>query len=420
MNRILTNVDALAPRADAEDGALAPVMYHYHPGLTLERGEGSWLYDTSGRRIYDLTSGIAVAVLGHAHPEVVAAVRAQAGRIMHICGAVADIDVTARYAKELTAGTPAGLDTVFLTNSGAEAVEGALKLASFTTRRPAYVAFRGSFHGRTYGATSVTFNKDLYRHGYEPLRPSVYSLPFPTSEAEAGPAWQAALDLFDSAVDPEDVAAVIIEPIQGEGGYYPAPSWFLEALRSYTAHHGITLIFDEVQSGFGRTGALFACQRYGITPDVLVLAKSIANGMPLAAVVSTRERMGRWEPGAHGSTFGGNPVSCAAASATLRVIQRDGLAERASALGEEMVHALLRAGMHEGHVRAFGAMVAVTCESPEQAKRVIHGALAEDGILLLTCGRHGESIRFMPALTASPDELTDAVYKVGRRISATR
>ena len=395
---------------------LSPVLGHY-TWLPLARGEGSWLVTDDGRRILDLTCGIAVTPIGHAHPKVVSAITAQASKLSHICAGVALYEPNVALAEELIKVTPSGLDTVFFGNSGAEAIEGSLKLARQVTRRNSIIVFRGGFHGRSTGAAAVTTSKAAYRRGYGTLLPDVYMAPFPyplacplqqTHDAEAcAQHCLAELDvLLEHQVPPEHVAAILIEPVLGQGGYIAPPVSFLRALRELATRIGALLIFDEVQTGFGRTGAWFAAQKVGVTPDILVLAKALGGGLPLGAIVAPRELQDRWLTGTHGSTFGGNPVSCASGLATLEVIRDDGLVARAERLGDLMTRELapLVADPHVREIRRFGAMVAVEFDETKRAKTAIAGAL-ERNVLLITCGFHDQVVRFIPPLNITEDDL---------------
>ena len=395
---------------------LSPVLGHY-TWLPVTRGEGSWLITDSGRRILDLTCGIAVTPIGHAHSKVVAAITEQASRLSHICAGVALYEPNVALAEELVKVTPSGLDTVFFGNSGAEAIEGAIKLARQVTRRNAVIVFRGGFHGRSTGAMAVTTSKAAYRRGYGALLPDVYMAPFPyplacpiKPEHDAAACAEhclAELDvLLEHHVPPEHVAAILIEPVLGEGGYIAPPASFLKALRELATRIGAMLVFDEVQTGFGRTGAWFAAQKVGVTPDIMALAKALGGGLPLGAIVAPRALQDKWLPGTHGSTFGGNPVSCASGLATLRVIRDEGLVARAERLGDLMVRELapLRDDPHVREVRRFGAMVAVEFDDAKASKAAIAGALERD-VLLITCGFHDQAVRFIPALNITEDDL---------------
>ena len=405
--------------ADLESRAkrvLSPVLGHY-TWLPVTRGEGSWLITDTGRRVLDLTCGIAVTPVGHAHPKVVAAVTEQVSKLSHICAGVALYEPNVALAEELVKVAPSGLDTVFFGNSGAEAVEGAIKLARQVTRRNALIVFRGGFHGRSTGAAAVTTSKAAYRRGYGTLLPDVYMAPFPYPlQCPITPAHDAAacaehclaeLDvLLEHHVPPENVAAILIEPVLGEGGYIAPPAAFLKALRELATRIGAMLVFDEVQTGFGRTGAWFAAQKVGVTPDIMALAKALGGGLPLGAVIAPHEIQEKWLTGTHGSTFGGNPVSCASGLATLRVLKDENLIARAERLGDLMVRELaaLLGDPHVREVRRFGAMVAVEFDDPKRAKAAIAGALEHD-VLLITCGFHDQAVRFIPPLNISEDDL---------------
>jgi 4-aminobutyrate aminotransferase len=394
-----------------------PAVLGHYTWLPIERGEGSWLITNDGRRVLDLTCGIAVTVVGHAHPRVVKAVTEQAGKLMHISTGVAKYESNVALAEMLATVTPRGLDTAFFGNSGAEAVEGAIKLARQTTGREAIIVFRGGFHGRTVGAASLTTSKAQYRRGYGALLPEVYVAPFPyplacplpephDAEACATHCLAELEAMLEHEVPPEHVAAIVIEPVLGEGGYVAAPASFLRALRDLATRIGALLVFDEVQTGMGRTGAWFAAQKVGVTPDVLTLAKALGGGMPLGAVIATRERMERWRTGTHGSTFGGNPVSCASGLATMLVIRDEKLVPRAETLGDVMIEELapLRSHPRVREVRRFGAMVAAEFDDKSVAKAAIAAALERD-VLVITCGFHDQVVRFIPALNIAEDDL---------------
>src|SRR5712692_6211294 len=395
---------------------LPPVLGHY-TWLSIERGEGSWLVTTDGRRVLDLTCGIAVTVVGHSHPRVVKAVVEQAAKLMHISTGVATYESNIALAEALATVTPRGLDAVVFGNSGAEAIEAAIKLSRQTTGREAIIVFRGGFHGRTTGAATLTTSKSAYRRGYGALLPEVYVAPYPYPLACAVPGKHdaeacaahclAELDaMLEHEVPPEHVAAIVVEPVLGEGGYVAAPVSFLRALRELATKIGALLVFDEIQTGMGRTGAWFAAQKVDVTPDVMTLAKALGGGLPLGAVVATRERMERWRTGTHGSTFGGNPVSCASGLATLEVIRDEGLVARAERLGDLMIKELapLRTNEHVREIRRFGAMVAAEFDEKSVAKAAIASALERD-VLLITCGFHDQVVRFIPALNIGENDL---------------
>jgi 4-aminobutyrate aminotransferase len=409
---------------------LSPVMARYFE-RNWSHGEGHRLYDTDGRAYLDFATGIATTVLGHHHPAVTAAIHAQADRLLHLMQGMGYAEPISRLA-ELLAGTlPAPLDTVFFGNSGTEAVEGALKLARRATGRPAIIAFEGAFHGRTFGSLSVTTSNPNYRQGHGPLLPDVHIVPYPHAyrdfagdEAAATANSLAAVERVLDEVAPGRVAALLIEPELGEGGYVPAPLDFLRALRELCDRHGVLFIADEVQSGYGRTGRMWCFEHAGVVPDVVCVAKSIANGLPLSAIVARRELHERWGLGAHGSTFGGNPVSCAAGVAVLQTIATEGLLANAAARGEQIMAGLRRltAGDERvGDVRGRGLMIGVELVR-ESAGRTPDGELgnaviarcADEGLLVLTCGAAHNVVRWIAPLNASADEVEEGLAIFGR------
>ena len=405
---------------------MSPVLGRYME-KSWSHGEGHRLYDTSGKAYLDFANGIAVTALGHAHPRVLAAVHEQVDRLMGPVHAFGIAESTARLSVMLAETFPEPLDTVIFLNSGSEAIDGALKLARRVTGRPAVIAFRGAFHGRTIGAASVTTSNLNYRVGYEPFMPGVYLAPFPAvyrdfggDEARAVEHCLAALDeLFATTVAPSATAAILIEPVQGEGGYYPAPAAFLRGLRERCDAHGIQLIFDEVQCGYGRTGRMWAFEHAGVVPDVVAVAKAVANGLPLSAIVARRDVHERWGRGAHGSTYGGNPVACAAGVAVLETIRDERLVENAAARGSELTGGL-RELMAEhpsiGDVRGPGLMIGVEFVK-DRATREPDGALAEAvakrcvdaGLLILTAGIQHQVVRWIPPLNVTVPEVEEAL-----------
>jgi 4-aminobutyrate aminotransferase len=388
------------------------------------------LWDEHGRRYLDFTAGIAVANTGHCHPRVVAAIQEQAGKILHAQGNIMRhrpmVDLAAAIARRM----PAGLDQVFFGNSGAEAIEGAVKLARAATHRPGLIAFRGAFHGRTAAAMALTTSKVKVRGHHEPHLPAVYHAPFPyvyrspfrhDPEACVAACLAELQGLFDTTIYPEDVAAIIVEPVQGEGGYVVAPPSFLRGLRALCDQHGIKLIFDEIQSGFGRTGRLFAYEHSGVYPDILCLAKGIASGLPLSAIVSNRETFAAWAPGAHGSTFGGNVLACAAGLATMAVIEEENLAGNAARQGERLMAGLRALQQRHpviGDVRGLGLMVGVEFVHPDGAPhgamtRAVLNACFERGLLLLSAGTYEQVVRWMPPLIVNDQQIDEALAIFG-------
>ncbi|HWP62399.1 MAG TPA: aminotransferase class III-fold pyridoxal phosphate-dependent enzyme, partial [Candidatus Binatia bacterium] len=334
------------------DRSVVPAVWARITDLVVERGEGSWLVTVDGERYLDYSSGIGVTNTGHAHPRVAAAIAGQAAKLIHGQQNIVFHEPGLRLHARLASLLPGGPWGVFLSNSGAEAVEAAVKLARAATGRPAIVAFRYGFHGRTAQAMALTSAKEVYRAAYEPLPGSVYHADFPYCyRAPGGPHpierctcdWEARLDLlFHQLVDPSRVAAVIVEPVIGEGGYIVPPPDFLPRLRAITERLGILLVVDEIQTGFGRTGRFFAIEHSGVEPDILVVAKGIASGLPLSGIIARRDLLDRWAPGTHGGTYGGNVVACAAALATLDVIEEEGLVANAAARGAQLLAGLRR------------------------------------------------------------------------------
>ena len=398
----------------ARDEAVASPSLTRAYALVAESAAGSVVTDVDGNRFLDFAAGIAVCSTGHAHPDVVAAIKAQADRLIHIAATDFYEPRYLEFMERLAAIAPfAERARVFLTNSGTEAVEGAIKLARYHTHRPGIIAFEGGFHGRTMGALSLTNSKVKQRAGFGPLVPMVHHAPFPRIRAwreGSGGDGSAELEylqrtIFGRQIAPTDVAAIVVEPIQGEGGYFPAPAAFLKGLRELCDEHGILLVVDEIQSGMGRTGQWWAIQDSGVEPDIVTTAKGIASGMPIGAFIA-RDSVWTWPPGAHGSTFAGNPVCAAAGLATLDVIESQGLAN-AAAMGDR-----LRAGL-EGvateavrDIRGRGLMLGVEFASHEAAEAVQEAAF-RSGLLTLECGE--SSIRFSPPLIVTEAEVDTAV-----------
>jgi 4-aminobutyrate aminotransferase len=373
--------------------ALAGVLPRYFDVVAV-RGQGAWLWDADGKRYLDFGSGIAVTNTGHCHPKVVAAITEQAATLLHtsvVCHPTGMI----RLAERLAGLVPFLAEPqVFFCNSGAEAVDGSLKLARKATGRPGVICFRRAFHGRTLAATSLTTAKGKYREGYEPLLPSITVAPYGDL---------AGLDELLSLQAPAgNVGAMIVEPVLGEGGYVVPPPGWLAGLRERCDRHGILLIFDEVQTGIGRTGRPFAAETFGVAPDVVLFAKGIASGLPLGGLIAPRSIMDRWPTGTHGSTFGGNPVSCAAALATLDVLEQEGCYERARRLGRR---GLERLGTVAGpvDVRGVGLMIGVELRDKATAEAVQARCL-DDGLIVLLCGPGENVLRLIPPLTIADDE----------------
>ena len=416
---------------------LTPVLGRYFE-RSWSHGTGHRLYDTAGRAYLDFANGIAVSVVGHGNPRVTAAVHAQVDRLIAPMAAMGYAEPTVRLARELASELPDPIDSVFFLNSGSEAIEAALKLARRVTGRPGIVAFRGAFHGRTFGAASITSSNPNYRRGYEPLLPGVYLSQYPAVYRDFGGdevraveiAFRHLRDLFHSTISPEEVAAIVVEPVLGEGGYVPAPPAFLQILRHVCDRHGILLVADEVQTGFGRTGRMWAFEHAGIVPDVVTMAKGIANGLPLSAMASSRALQERWGKSAHGSTFGGNPVACAAGLAVLAEIRERGLVANAAARGAELSAGLREIAAGEpriGDVRGPGLMVGVefvldraTREPDGAACEAVIQRCADEGLLLLSCGVEHNVVRWIPPLDVTGEEIAEALAIFGRVVAATR
>jgi 4-aminobutyrate aminotransferase len=383
--------------------------------LVVARGSGVMVEDVDGNRYLDFMAGIAVAATGYGHPKVVKAIQDAAANFLHICGSDFYYEGMAALCERLAKVAPGPTKKrVFLTNSGTEATEGAIKLARYSTRRTAMIAFKGAFHGRSTGAVSLTSSKARQHAGFGPLLPDVHHVPYAyryrcefCSRAEAcslACVTSIESDLFARHLDPQDVAAIFVEPVQGEGGYVVPPSGFLRGLRELCDKHGILLVFDEVQSGIGRTGKMFACEHEGVEPDILLTAKGLGSGMPIGAII-VRETVDKWQNGSHGSTFGGNPVCCAAALATLDLVQSE-LMANAAAQGTRLLEAS-RALMQKydciGDVRGVGLMVGIefvkdraTREpSGDLVHRIVESAF-QKGLLLLGAGK--SALRLAPPL----------------------
>jgi 4-aminobutyrate aminotransferase len=424
--RIITPLPG--PRAKAliarDEAVVSPSLTRAYP-LVAESGSGYVVTDVDGNRFLDFAAGIAVASTGHSHPAVVAAIKDQADRLIHI--AATDfyepryIELSEKLAALAPFREPA---RVFLTNSGTEAVEAAIKLARYHTGRSGIIAFEGAFHGRTMGALSLTNSKVKQRAGFGPLLPMVEHAPFPRVRSFRGPtggdgnAELAVLreTIFGRTMAPTDVAAIVIEPVQGEGGYFAAPAPFLRGLRELCDEHGILLVADEIQSGLGRTGAWWAIEHAGVEPDLLTTAKGIASGMPLGAMIA-RESVWTWTRGAHGSTFAGNPVCAAAGLATLELIE-DGLLDNAAAMGERLRTGLERIAdpwTQVRDVRGKGLMIGVEFDTHAQSAAVERAAF-ERGLLILECGE--STVRFCPPLIIDAAAVDIALDLFGQALTA--
>jgi 4-aminobutyrate aminotransferase len=402
---------------------ISPVWTRY-TSIVAERAEGAYVYDRDGTRYLDFTCGIGVTNTGHCHPKVVRAVQEQAAKLLHGQANIIFHPPLLELAEELRTVVPEELDCFFLSNSGAEAVEGAIKLARHATARPNVIVFQGSFHGRTALTMALTTSKTIYRAGYQPLPAGVFVAPYPyTYRYGWGPEETEVFCLREvefllmTQTAPWETAAILVEPVLGEGGYVVPPPGFLKGLRRICDEHSILLIADEVQSGFGRTGKWFAVEHFGVVPDIMVMAKGLASGLPLSGVAARRELMERWVPGSHGGTYGGNAIACAAAVATIRTIREEGLLENARQSGAwlmEQLRALQAEFSIIGDVRGLGLMIGVEFTAPDGspatdlAKALGKGCLKRH-LLLLTCGPWSNTVRWIPPLTVTREQMEEAL-----------
>lgn len=394
--------------------------------MGVTKGAGCYLWSEDGRKILDFASGVAVCNLGHNHPKVVEAAEKQMKELIHGGHNVVYYESYVRLAERLVELT--GGDTmVYFSNSGAEANEGAIKLAKYVTKRPGIIAFRGSFHGRTLATTSLTSSSSAYRKNYEGLLPSVYFAEYPylyrtPYEMKDGKCpkeyFEQFENIFHTLIDPSMVAAIMMEPVQGEGGYIVPDKEFVQYVREICDKYGILLIFDEVQSGMGRTGKLFAYEHFGVKPDILTSAKGIANGFPLSAVIGKKEIMEQWPAGAHGGTFGGNPVACAAANAVLDELTDGGMLDNAAKMGDyfkEKLFALQKKYPSViGDVRGLGLMLAMEMVHPDKTPdaditTAIRTKALEKGLLLLGCGTNHNIVRFIAPTIVTEKEIDIAI-----------
>jgi 4-aminobutyrate aminotransferase len=403
---------------------LAPVWTHL-TDIEPVRGEGAYLYDADGNAYLDFTCGIGVTNTGHNHPHVVNAIKEQADKLIFGQMNIVMNPQFAQLAEALNAITPPRIDRFFFSNSGAEATEAAVKLARHATGKTNIIVFQGSFHGRTAQTMAMTTSKTIYRHKYQPLPGGIFVAPFPASyyygmsEDEATDfAMKQLTYLIKGQTSPEETAAIIIEPVLGEGGYIPAPDGFLQALREFATQHDILLVLDEVQSGFGRTGKIFAFEHADIEPDIIIMAKGLGSGMPISGIASRADLMEKWVAGSHGGTYGGgNAIVGAAARATVEVMQKENLPDNASRMGERLMDGLrdLQAEFPIiGDVRGRGLMVATEfthldgTPAPDITKQIIQGVL-ERNLLMLSCGTFSNVVRWIPPLIVSETDIDKAL-----------
>lgn len=403
--------------------------------FVADRAEGSYIYTDNGKKLLDFTSGIGVTNTGHCHPKVVEAIREQAGLFLHAQANIVIHKPMLQLIEELRKVVPPSMDSFFFANSGAEALENAVKIAKVATGRQNVIVFSGSFHGRTHATMALTTSKTIYRAGFAPLMAGVYVAPFPyafnleMSEEEAS---QFALEqleyLLASQTAPKETAAILIESVLGEGGYVVPPASFMKGLREICDKHGIMLIFDEVQSGFGRTGKWFALEHFGVVPDIITAAKGIASGMPLSGVFSRTDIMKKLDTGSIGGTYGGNTIACAAGVATIRAMREEKMLENAAEKGIQLMTGLRKLQEEYpqiGDVRGLGLMVGTEfvvdgsqAKAKPLVKEVIHKA-EEKGLLLLSCGTHDNTLRWIPPLNVSTEQINDGLRIFSEAVKET-
>jgi 4-aminobutyrate aminotransferase len=395
--------------------------------LQVASGRGCRVTTTEGDEYLDFAAGIAVNSTGHSHPAVSAAIAAQAERFIHAQANVFTHDLMEPLAAKLNEITPPSIDTFFFANSGAEITEAAVKLAKQATKRPNVIVFQGSFHGRTHMTMAMTTSKTSARAGYSPLPSGVFVAPFPdplASDQEA--TIKNSLRAFDrllmSQTAPSETAAVVLEPVLGEGGYMPTPRAFMEGIVDRCREHGMLFVADEVQSGFGRTGDWFAMNQYEIEPDILCMAKGIASGFPLSALGTRRELDDLWPQGSHGSTYGGNPMGCAAALATIEVMSEPGFLDNVRAMGDQLRDALSELKEHFPElrqVRGPGLMVGCSFENVSRVPAILEHCLGEGKLILMSAGTAGHVIRWMPPLVVTAEEIDEGVAAFAAALKAT-
>lgn len=439
MEKKFPNIKTALPGPEAQkvlalDRQYVSPSYTRDYPLVAKRGDGMLVEDVDGNTFLDFAAGIAVVSTGHCHPDVVRAIQRQAETLIHLSGTDFYYPQMAQLAEKVAQITPGTFPKrVYFGNSGTEAMEAAMKMARYHTRRPGFIAFLGSFHGRTFGSLSLTASKAIQRQGFGALLSGVVHSPYPNPYRCAAGHWPAPCTcdptefiekkLFKTSVPPQDVAAIIVEPIQGEGGYVVPPPGFLPRLRKLADEHGILLIFDEVQSGMGRTGKMFACQHEGVVPDILITAKGIASGLPLSVTVARADIM-NWPPGAHASTFGGNPVACAAAFETIRLLEEK-YVQNSSRMGEYIFKRISDwPAKHPivGHVRGRGLMIGIelvknqkTREPHSEARGQILQRAFENGLMLIGCGE--STVRIVPPLVCGQEHADVALDIVERCIT---
>ncbi len=410
-----------------------PPMANRVTELGIDHASGCYLYTDDGRKILDFASGIAVCNLGHNYPTVIEAAKKQMDKLVHSCHNLTYYEEYVKLAEKIVEIT-GGDRMVYFANSGAEANDGALKLAKYVTDRPGIIAFKGSFHGRTFMAATVTASNSKYRkHLHSSLCPNVYHLEYPDLlhtpypyDGEHTPEqyFKQFDDLFEHLIAPDEVAAIFMEPVQGEGGYIVPPKDWMVYVRELCDKYGIMLVYDEVQSGFGRTGKMFAQEHFGVRPDIMTCAKGIANGFPLSAIVAKKEIMEQWPAGAHGGTFGGNPVACAAANATIEALE-SGYVENGAKMGEYFMSRLNELKDKYpciAQVRGLGLMIGMEfLDEKGQPMTELTAALQkkclEHNLFILTCGCHKNVVRFIAPLIVTEKEIDSCIQTVDTILS---
>ncbi|MEX1247770.1 MAG: aminotransferase class III-fold pyridoxal phosphate-dependent enzyme [Anaerolineales bacterium] len=411
---------------------VSPVWSRYSH-IVAERGEGSYIYAEGGRRYLDFTTGIGVTNTGHCHPKVVTAIQEQAAKLIHGQANIVMHRPMLELVDELRTVLHPSLDGFFFSNSGAEAIEGTIKLARMATGRTNVIVFQGSFHGRTAGTMSLTTSKTIYRAGYQPLMPGVFVAPFPYSfrygwDEETTGRWclEELEFLLLTQTAPSETAAILIEPVLGEGGYVIPPKSFLQGLRRIADQHGILLILDEIQTGFGRTARWFAYEHFEIVPDIVAIAKGLGSGMPISGVSSPMELMEKWTPGSHGGTYGGNAVAAAAAVATIRAIREEKMLKNAEERGKQLMKGLAvfqKEFKSFADLRGLGLMIACEFRTEEgkpdkELTKAVQKVCLENGLMLLTCGPWDNTLRIIPPINVSADEVDEALEIFGAALDS--
>lgn len=401
-----------------------------------DRAEGAYIYTDDGRKLLDFTCGIGVTNTGHCHPKVVEAIREQAGSFIHAQANIVIHKPMLQLIEELRKISPPSIDSFYFANSGAEALENAIKIAKVVTGRPNVIVFNGSFHGRTHATMSLTTSKTIYRAGFAPLMAGVYVAPFPyayamnmTEEQASQHCLEQLEYLLASQTAPKETAAILIESVLGEGGYVVPPTSFMKGLREICDKHGIMLIFDEVQSGFGRTGKWFALEHFDVIPDIITAAKGIASGMPLSGVFTRTDIMKKVETGSIGGTYGGNAIACAAGVATIRAMRDEKMLENAAEKGIQLMTGLRKLQEEYpqiGDVRGKGLMIGTEftangnrAKEKQMVKDVIHFA-EEKGMLLLSCGTYDNTLRWIPPLNVTSEQVNDGLRIFGEAMTVVK